>query len=444
MQIKHNLHFRLFRYGKDNNKYQIRARITFNGERIDVSSGIVLDSPNKWDPLFERVIGDGALSFNAVLLEIRDKVELVLKEFEIQGYYPSAKDFRIRLTSMLKGISKEERVAARRKDSAPKFFEVMDKFMLECGEKNAWTVATYQKWDALRKDLFNFKPSLSFDDLNENVLISFVSYLRDNKPLTTPRKPKGQRLDYDPDDVTGIKNSTLEKKLEYLRWFLNWATTNGYNNNLAYKSFRPTLKKTQKKVIYLSKEELARIQSLDLTNENEYLDPVRDVFLFCCFSGLRHSDANNLYRSDIKDGHIEITTVKTADSLKIELNDVTQAILDKYKDVPFKDNKALPSLTNQAMNRDLKVLCKLAGICEEIRVTTYKGSERRDEICQKWELIGTHTGRRTFIVNALSLGIPPSIVMKWTGHNDYKAMKPYIDIVDTIKADSMARFNQLL
>ena len=51
---------------------------------------------------------------------------------------------------------------------------------------------------------------------------------------------------------------------------------------------------------------------------------------------------------------------------------------------------------------------------------------------------------RTAIVNALSLGIPPSVVMKWTGHSDYNAMKPYIDIVDSIKAESMTKFNNLL
>ncbi len=67
---------------------------------------------------------------------------------------------------------------------------------------------------------------------------------------------------------------------------------------------------------------------------------------------------------------------------------------------------------------------------EEIRVTTYKGNVRTDEIHPKWELVGTHTGRRTFIVTTLSLGIPPNIVMKWTGHSDYKSMKPYIDIVE--------------
>ena len=60
----------------------------------------------------------------------------------------------------------------------------------------------------------------------------------------------------------------------------------------------------------------------------------------------------------------------TADSISIELNKVTRDILEKYKDTPFKDNKALPNYTNQAMNRDIKELCKLAGINEEIRVTT--------------------------------------------------------------------------
>lgn len=155
-------------------------------------------------------------------------------------------------------------------------------------------------------------------------------------------------------------------------------------------------------------------------------------------------DVQNGFRSDIKGDHIEVTTVKTADSISIELNKVTKDILEKYKDTPFKDNKALPNYTNQAMNRDIKELCKLAGINEEIRVTTYKGNVRTDKIQPKWELVGTHTGRRTFIVNALSLGITPNIVMKWTGHSDYKAMKPYIGIVDSIKANEMTKLDMLV
>ena len=288
-----------------------------------------------------------------------------------------------------------------RKPSNPDFFATFEKFVKEGGEKNAWTEGTFEKWASLKRDLQAFKSSIKFSDLTEPTLTGFVAYLRDNKTLRTPRKKKGDREKYDHDDITGLKNATIEKKLRYLRWYLNWATERGYNTNLTYKTFKPTLKMTQ-------------------------------------------SDVNNLRRSDVKGDHIEITTVKTADSISIELNDITKAILDKYKDIPFKDNKALPNYTNQAMNRDLKELCKLAEINDPIRITSYKGNVRIDEIHPKWELVGTHTGRRSFVVNALSLGIPPNVVMKWTGHSDYKAMKPYIDIVDSIKASSMTKFNGLI
>lgn len=39
------------------------------------------------------------------------------------------------------------------------------------------------------------------------------------------------------------------------------------------------------------------------------------------------------------------------------------------------------------------------------------------------------------------LGISPQIVMKWTGHSDYAAMKPYIAIADSAKSDAMAKFD---
>ena len=91
----------------------------------------------------------------------------------------------------------------------------------------------------------------------------------------------------------------------------------------------------------------------------------------------------------------------------------------------------------------LKELGELAEINEPIRETYYKGNERIDEVTPKYALLSTHAGRRTFICNALALGIPAQVVMKWTGHSDYKAMKPYIDIADDIKANAMNKFNQL-
>ena len=204
------------------------------------------------------------------------------------------------------------------------------------------------------------------------------------------------------------------------------------------------MKNTQKKVIFLTTDELTRIRTLSIPQSKQYLERVRDIFLFLCFSGLRYSDVANLKRSDIKPGHMEITTMKTADSLSIELNAQTKAILEKYADIQFKNDRVLPIITNQKFNTYLKELAQIAGIDEPVRETYYKGNERIDIVTPKYALLGSHTGRRTFICNALALGIPPQVVMKWTGHSDYKAMKPYIDIADNIKAAAMTRFDNLL
>ena len=123
---------------------------------------------------------------------------------------------------------------------------------------------------------------------------------------------------------------------------------------------------------------------------------------------------------------------------------MSTAILNKYKDVVFENHKVLPVITNQKMNDYLKELAELAGIDEPVHETYYKGNQRIDEVTSKYALLGTHAGRRTFICNALALGIPAQVVMKWTGHSDYKAMKPYIDFADDIKANAMSKFDRLI
>lgn len=73
-----------------------------------------------------------------------------------------------------------------------------------------------------------------------------------------------------------------------------------------------------------------------------------------------------------------------------------------------------------------------------------RAGQRVEETFPKYEMIDTHAGRRTFICFALSSGIPPQVVMKWTGHSDYQAMKPYIAIAEKTKADAMKLFDEEL
>ncbi len=144
-----------------------------------------------------------------------------------------------------------------------------------------------------------------------------------------------------------------------------------------------------------------------------------------------------LKRTDIIGDTMYITTQKTNDRLPINLNKFAQEILDKYAGHTYVGNTALPVISNQKMNKYLKDLCELCGFNTMITKFCFRKGQRVEETYPKYELIGTHAGRRTFICFALSSGVPPQVVMKWTGHSDYKAMKPYIDIAEKTKADAM-------
>ena len=129
---------------------------------------------------------------------------------------------------------------------------------------------------------------------------------------------------------------------------------------------------------------------------------------------------------------------------QVDLNSFELEILDKYKDEKFPEGLALPVISNQKMNHYLKDLGELCGFSNPITRVCYRGGERVEETFPKYALIGTHAGRRTFICFALSSGIPPQVVMKWTGHSDYKVMKPYIDIAEKSKANAMNLFEMEL
>ncbi|MFC2655188.1 MAG: site-specific integrase, partial [Segatella salivae] len=361
-----------------------------------------------------------ASEINASLLEYYTEIQSIFKRFEVEDVMPTPEQIKEAFNALHKPVSEEPKP---KKEALPcDFFQVFDDFVEDCGRQNNWTDSTFEKFAAVKNHLTNFREGLTFEFFDERGLNDYVGYLR---------------------DVKEMRNTTIGKQLSFLKWFLRWAFKKGVHQNNAYDSYKPKLKSTQKKIIFLTWDELNRLREFKIPSNKQALERVRDVFLFQCFTGLRYSDVFNLCRSDIKDDHIEVTTVKTSDSLIIELNNHSKAILDKYKDVAFEDDKVLPVITNQKMNDYLKELAELAGIDEPVRQTYYKGNERIDDVTPKYALLGTHAGRRTFICNALALGIPPQVVMKWTGHSDYKAMKPYIDIADDIKANAMSKFNQL-
>ena len=396
----------------------IQMVITFGGKRLKLFTGYRIDK-SKWDEIAQKV-KKGASNdkketwsdINSHLLNLQTTINSSFDDFKLMRQSPLLEDIK-QLFSEAQGKKSIEN-----KDT---FFNIFELFIQEQGKESTWTMATVKKIRTVFNTLLEFDSNLSFELLDPSKLQSYVEYLRSKKQY---------------------RNTTIAKQLKFVRWFLRWAVKKGYSDNISYQDYKPKLTgvaNDNDRIIFFTLEELKYLFEFDAGKD--YLNRVKDVFLFCCFSGIRFSDVFKLSRSDIKNGYISITTQKTNDALTIQLNKYTASILDKYKNEPFDSDKVLPVISNQKMNKYLKELCKLAGFNEPQKLVYFIGNKRIEEVKPKYELIGTHTARRSFISNAIALGVPVEIVIKWTGHKDYKAMAPYLKIMETKKVAEMSKFD---
>lgn len=410
----------------DKSDGKLRYRIKWNDNKniVAFNVGYRVDI-DKWSKETQRcknntTHGKKKIQANIINKEIQrfeQLAEQAFNSFEISGCVPSGAEFRAEFNNLNGKVTNSSQNA--KKD----FFDVFDEFTKTMGFMNSWSLETYTKFASIRTHLHNFDSQLSLKTLSDYTLQLYTQHL-----LRVP-----------------LRNTTIVKNLSFVRWFLRWAYRNGYYEGLLHETYKPRLKGVvgnTKEIIHLTWDELIHLYNLDIGVGQQALGRVRDVFCFCCFTSLRYSDVEKLRKADVRENSIVVVTKKTMDSLVIDLNNYSRAILDKYADVPFEDDKALPVISNVKMNLHLKVLGKLAGFDEPHRMVYFIGNERNEEVHPKYELLTTHCGRRTFIVNALYLGIPAEVVMKWTGHSDYKAMKPYVKIVDKLKVQEMDKFNR--
>lgn len=401
------------------NESYLRMRVQWKGNTVVLNLGYRVERA-KWNSDTQRVKNGTthgkkkvpASNINREISRYEMATDKLFARYEMEGVLPSEKDFRDALIREIRGEYKHEE-----KDNPHIIFvQAFNKYLSD--NRNNWALSTSDKRKALLKHLLDFKSDIQFSDLSENGISDYLQFLLSN----------------------GMRNTTVKRQNGFVKSFLRWAKANGYNIGEASLTHSIKLRDTQKKVIYLEWDELMKLFSFEFPESMKRLEVSRDVLCLCCFTSLRFSDAKNLKKSDVYDNYISVTTIKTSDTVKIELNKYSRSILDKYKN--SQGVYAIPTNSNQITNKDIKQIGELCGLDTPIGLTYYIGNRRCDEVKPKYELLTTHCGRRTFICNALMLGIPPQIVMKWTGHSDYKAMKPYIEISDSAKKNAMKLFNR--
>ena len=440
----------------------IRADINIRGIRLQRLIGYTI-SEKKWDGEAEEVkkgcinaAGKDYRVINSRINEIQSHVtSFDLKLDEKPTMDQMSKEFEkainknaARIAAISNNESEEvteQKVAeAETKEKKPKAkpaAEYMDEFIREESRLKEWSWETLKMVKSFKNHLLKFKKNAGLDFYDKNGLDKFITYLRSD---------------------CGLEENSVQKQYKNLTWFLRWAIRKGYTQIRDVETYEPVFKTVKKPVIFLNQDELDKLFNLEIPangtvlklkdmNGNEYEKTVmesagmaraRDLFCFCAFTSLRYSDVVEVRRTDIHDGVMTITTQKTHDRLPIVLHKNAIAILDKYKDENFSGGKALPYMTNQQMNRCLKDLCEICEFNTPVHITLYRNGVRHDDVYPKWTQIGTHTGRKTFICFALSNGVPPDVVMKFTGHCDYKSMKPYIDITEDAKKDAIRKMEE--
>lgn len=343
------------------------------------------------------------------------KTEAIEKRFEMDKIAYSAE--------MVIDKLKADKTPTTKKEAPSNIlFDFIDKYVEDHkATREAGSLTVYR---TLKKHLQGYQQDtnrkVTFDKIDYSFFQSFQNYLLS---LTKTVDRKVMPL---------LNNTTIAKQLSTVKTFLSYARKEGVNVSDKYKDFK--IKKETLEVIALTNEEFESLYYLDLS-DNKKLAQVRDVFCFACTTGLRYSDLAQLKREHIKQDEIKLTIKKTKEPLAIPLTPYSSAILSKYEAI----HRPLPVISNQKMNDYVKELCQLAGITEQIEIVRFRGTKREAITYPKYELIGVHTGRKTFATLSLEKGMSAEEVMTITGHKDYQSFKRYVKITEQRKKTVMLK-----
>lgn len=213
----------------------------------------------------------------------------------------------------------------------------------------------------------------------------------------------------------------VEKTIQQLRVMLNQALEQGITDNTEFQKKSFTVKKTKTDEQYLSLDELKRISTLDLSGT---LADVRDCFLIQAFTGVSFNDIHKINKNNLS--QIDGTNVlryyraKTKKMAALPVHPVVAQIMDQHH------WEALKPITNQPFNRYIKEIAKAAGITQLVEKKNYAGGIEKIDLLEKYKLIYSHTGRRSFTTNYILSGGTKEEIKLMIGHAKQDVTETYI------------------
>lgn len=386
-----SIHF-LIQKGKTNQegKAPIVARITINRQMVHISTKQAI-LPERWVPKGDRTVGltKEEKQINRFLDEYKGLICTKYTEILLRGEVITA--------------DKLKQVLSSKGEKCMSLLELYNSFLTDYAKLigHSTSKRTYDKYAVVRRRLEEYIhksygcSDIPLRDITPQFIHGFDTYLR---------------------STYNVANNHAMKMMQKFRTIFQTAVDNGWVQKNPFGSIKIHFDIVDRG--FLSKQELAAIIRKPMTSKR--LDQVRDVFIFCCLTGLAYCDVaelgkDNLVRSD--DGKIWLRTrrQKTDTPVDVPLLEIPNAILQKYSD-QFTNGKLLPVPSNQKCNDYLKEIAAICGIDKELTF---------------------HLARHTFATTVtLSNGVPIETVSKMLGHRNIRTTQIYARVIhDKVSAD---------
>lgn len=379
--------FWLYKSKMNKGKAPIYCRITVDGRRIQFSLRRSIE-PENWNKHSERAIGktEQVLMLNNYLDHVKADIQKHYNILLSKGEHITAEAVR----NSYMGVEEESKT----------LFDAFTYHNDSMKERIGIDVvkATHTKFETVLKKLRLYvkkkynKSDLPLESLNHQFITEFEYFLKVDQK---------------------IGHNTAMKYIRNLKKVINMAVANDWLAKNPFASFKCSYKKVNREI--LSDEDLQALAEKEF--DIERLEEVRDIFLFCCYTGYAFVDVEKLTPNDLIrgiNGELWIYThrKKTGTASNVPLLKPALEIIQKYKEHPYCELKGrlLPVKSNQKMNAYLKEIADVCGIKKKLTM---------------------HIARHTFATTVtLSNGVPIETVSKLLGHTKLATTQIYAQVME--------------
>ena len=358
-------------------KCPIRCRITYRKMRKEFSTRLFVE-PRYWDSKKQKLLEE-AESYNYITTQlslIKNKLNQAFLFLQVQHEGFTVED--IYLIYRGDKVKKDYQVI--------EYFEVfLERLKMLVGvdlEQVTWNKFMYIRNDVRAFIFWKFKRTdYPLDKLKLQFLHDFEYYLKTEK---------------------NQKQITINKSIQRFRKVIKNAVGEGYLDKEPFMLFKP--KPINKEVVFLSPEELKDLEQHNFSQPRLHM--IRNLFVFCCYTGLAYAEMSALRADHIVKGFdgqqwIEMKRKKTKKMVRVPLLPKALQIIALYKG----DEEVLPRISNQRFNSYMKEIAAIVGI--EKRLTH-------------------HTARKTFASTVLLFNdVPMEIVSELLGHSSISVTQAY-------------------